>query len=355
MEIKEEVKKEDKKAEAKPIISRSRACLFNLIVYTQDPRRAENFQELVDQVMTQLPCRVIFIQAGTETSQESYLRIQSISAPLKENKNVSYDKITIEVGGADLDQVPFIVLPYIVPDIPIYLLWGNDPLQEKTILPRLKNYATRLIFDSECANNLQDLSKALLEQMSYFGIQILDLNWAKISSWREVFAKTFDSEERFNQLKNANSVKIKYNHLSNAGFTHPETQAIYLQAWLASRLKWSFEKLERAQDRLIISYKGPQPVQVELIAEKQESFLPEEIIEIEVSDQNDYNCTITRKSENHVIVHSSNQSQCQIPFSLLLPALKGRKFIQDVFYHKISSHYAQMLQLISLAKWSCHE
>jgi glucose-6-phosphate dehydrogenase assembly protein OpcA len=354
-EVKSEEKKADSTSPPKPAISKSKACLFNLIVYAQDSHHIENFNEIINMIMKQLPCRIIFIQADVSTSTNSYLKVKTVSEPLKDNKNVSFDKILIEAGGNELDKVSFIVLPYLIPDIPIYLLWGRDPLHEKTILPKLKHYATRLIFDSECTDNLRDLSQALLEQMNGLGIQILDLNWARTGGWREVIAKTFDSEERFNQLKNANTVKIKYNNISSPTFFHPETQAIYLQAWLASRLGWTFNKTEKNHETLSIYYQGSQPVKMELIPEKREDFPSEDLLEIEVSDQNDYVCTITRKSENHVVVHSSNQVQCQIPFSLLLPTLKGRTFIQDVFYHRISSHYAPMLQLISLAQWSCNE
>ncbi len=327
--------------------TKSKACLFNLIVYTHDIRCEKNFTPLVEMVAPQLPCRIIFIQAN-KNDHEMLVKFSTV--PLKENKNVSCDKITIKTHTKDLDKVPFIIYPYIVPDVPVYLLWGTDPLREKIILPKLKNFVTRLIFDSECTDNLQEMSKDLLEQKSSWNFDVLDLNWARFGGWREVLSKTFDSEERFSQLKNASSFKIKYNDLHNEQFSNPDTQAIYLQGWLASQLGWTFVKMENN----VIYYQGSQLVKVELIPDQDQKYSSEDILEFEVADQNNYQCTISRKGENHVVVHASNQFQCMVPFTLLLSSLKGRTFIQDVFYHRISPHYFSMLKMITKADWRHH-
>lgn len=348
METKEEVKIViDGKLDG----GKSKACLFNLIVFTHDARCEKNFGSLIDLVAQQLPCRVIFIQANKSGQG---IQVKYSTESLKENKNISTDKITIQSATKDLDKVPFIIFPNIVPDVPVYLLWGADPLREKIILPKLKNFVTRLIFDSECTDNLQDMSKELLEIKGGWDFELLDLNWTRFGGWREVLAKTFDSEERFNQLRNANSVKIKYNSLPEEQFTNPDTQAIYLQAWLATQLGWSFVSLESKDGSKVINYTGSQSVKIELIPEVYQNYSHEDIIEFEVSDQNNYQCTVVKKGDNHVLVHMSNQFQCIVPFSLLLSTLKGRTFIQDVFYHRISPHYVSMLKMISQANWSNH-
>lgn len=331
---------------------KSKACLFNLIVFTHDAGCEKKFSDLVEMVAQHLPCRIIFIQ-GNKPLNEIYVKISTEQQ--KENKNIFFDKIIIQSATKDLDKVPFIIYPIIIPDVPVYLLWGSNPLREKILLSKLKTFATRLIFESEYSDNIQFMSKELLDHINHWDFDILDLNWARFGGWREGLAKTFDSEERFNQLKNSSSIKIKYNTKPNDDFCNFDTQAIYLQGWLAGQLGWVFEKLEYRDQNRIIHYKGSQPVEVQLIPENHDKYTSEEIIEFEVSDQSGYSCTITRKDENHIVVHMSNQSQCIVPFNLLLSSLKGKTFIQDVFYYKISPHYHTMLKMISQANWRKNE
>jgi glucose-6-phosphate dehydrogenase assembly protein OpcA len=361
MAIKENIKSSNiqmelnKLRETEPQSSKVTACLFNLIVYTHDLDRAQYFENIVSMIMSQLPCRIIFIQADI-ASKESYLRVHVSTELIKDTKDVTCEKINIQVGGAEAAKVPFIILPHFIPDLPIYLLWGQDPTSENTILPHLQKYATRLIFDSECSNNLQSLGLRLLPMIENQTIKIVDLNWARIAGWREVLAQVFDSQERLEQLAKADCIKITYNSLPNPYFSEPETQALYLQAWLASRLQWKFLRHEKHAKGYIIHYEGPHPLQIHLIANERKDVLSEDIIGFEVAGINDYNCNITRDGKDQVTIHSYNQFQCERPFSLLLSTLQsGKNFIREIFYQKVSSHYSQMLQLISLASWSKHE
>ncbi|MBA2368278.1 MAG: 6-phosphogluconolactonase [Candidatus Protochlamydia sp.] len=327
---------------------KNKACLFNLIIYTQETCRADYFKEMGRMIMEQFPCRIIFIQ-GDRSSKESYLRQKILTEPLKD----SYAPILIEAAGDDLIKAPFLVLPLFVPDLPIYLLWGEDPTTENKILPHLQKFATRLIFDSECTEDLTLFSQHMQEMLAA-STEIVDMNWARIGGWRELIAQIFDSKERLKQLETASNIKIIYNNVHSPFFTHPDTQAIYLQGWLASRLGWEFLNSKKEKDHLKLYYqKDQKPVQIDLIGKSRPDLLPEEIIEIEGSNQETFVCQIIRKEKNQVIVHTSNQYQCELPFSLFLPTLRtGRSFMQEIFFQKVSGHYREMLSLISKIKWS---
>jgi 6-phosphogluconolactonase len=329
---------------------KNKACLFNLIIYTQEPCRADYFKEMARMIMEQFPCRIIFIQ-GDRSSKESYLRQKTLTET--EQGKDSYAPILVEAAGDDLIKAPFLVLPLFVPDLPIYLLWGEDPTTENKILPHLQKFATRLIFDSECSEDLTLFSQHMQEMLST-PTEIVDMNWARIGGWRELIAQVFDSKERLKQLETASSIKIIYNNLHSPFFTHPDTQAIYLQGWLASRLGWEFQKMKKAKNHLKLFYqKDQKAIEINLIGKNRPDLLPEEIIEIEGSNQETFVCQMIRQEKNQVIVHTSNQYQCELPFTLFLPTLRtGRSFMQEIFYQKVSGHYKDMLSLISKIKWS---
>ncbi|CAF23544.1 glucose-6-phosphate dehydrogenase assembly protein OpcA [Candidatus Protochlamydia amoebophila] len=333
--------------------SKTKACLFNLIIYTQEKSRSDYFTSMVKMIAKQFPCRIIFVQ-GDRTTKDSYLRVNVSTEIGKETKGFTCDQILIEAAGKELSKVPFLILPVFVPSLPIYLVWGEDPTTENTILPHLQKFATRLIFDSECTKDLQHFSRTMQQKIQSSSIQIVDMNWARIGGWREIVAQTFDSKERFGQLATAQSIKITYNNLPSPFFTHPDTQAIYLQAWLASRLGWKFIKRKIEQAVHILYYKGnKETVKIQLIGVTDKELSSEDIIAIDVSDDIDYVCHLKRQGNNQVSVQACNQYQCELPFTLWLPTIRtGRSFMQEIFYQKVSHHYLDMLHLISQANWS---
>lgn len=331
----------------------SKACLFNLIVYTQESRRTQYFKEIVKMIMTQFPCRIIFIQ-GNPTSKENDFRVQINTETTQSEQGLTCDQIFIEASGQDIKQVYFFILPLFVPDLPIYLLWGQNPLSEQTIFPHLEHFATRLIFDSETSEDLQQFSRDMLKRISASSIQIVDMNWARIEGWREIIAEIFDSPERLEQLVKADLIQIFYNDRPSELFLHPETQAIYLQAWLASRLGWQFEKANQEQHPNVLYYQSPHSShRIELIPQANQEFEAEEILEIRVRGPDGYECDLKRTNFDQVEMHASNQFQCELPLVLLMHILQsGRNFMQEIFFQKTSEHYVAMLKLISLVKWS---
>lgn len=332
----------------------AKACLFNLIVYTHEPRLTAYFTDIVKMIKTQFPCRIIFI-TGNPLSKENHLRVQTKSEKNSDGSGFICDQIFIEAGGHDINRVYFLLLPLFVPDLPIYLLWGQDPTTEYTILPHLEAFATRLIFDAETTADLQKFSKDMLNRIRSSPIQIIDLNWARIGGWREILAQIYDSPGRLEQLAIAHHIELKYNDRPSNLFAHPETQTIYLQAWLASCLDWHFVRAEKENSSQILYYQNDQKksCRIQLTPTSNSKFEPEEVLEMDVQGEDDYECHIKRLSADQVKVQASNQFQCELPFLLLMPTLRsGRSFMQEIFYQKASDQYERMLELISLVNWS---
>lgn len=328
------------------------ACLFNLIVYTHEPRRTAYFTAMVKKIRKQFPCRIIFITSNP-VAKEDYFHVETLKESAGDESSSLCEHISIKTSGRDINRIHFLIFPLIVPDLPIYLLWGQDPTTEQTILPHLEGFSTRLIFDAEATSNLQQFSLNMLSRLHPSAIDFVDMNWARIGGWREVLAQIFDSKERFEQLASADNIEFSFNSRQNDLFLHPETQAIYLQAWLASRLKWEFSRAEKDNDVQILYYKvARREKEVRLSSKVDENFEGGEILSINVQGDNGYDCHIERIASDQVRVQASNQFQCELPFTLLMPTLRsGRNFMQEIFYQRMSSQYGPMLGLISLIRW----
>lgn len=331
---------------------RPKACLFNLIVYSHEARRTESLKEIVRMVASQFPCRIIVIQCNPD-SKVNDLKVKITTEKTNAECTIACDHIMIEASGLEINKVYFLLLPLFVPDLPVYLLWGEDPTTENTILPHLQRFATRLIIDSESTNDLQMFCWDIQNRMQSSTLQIVDMNWARIGGWREVLAHIFDSQERFKQLTEVKTIEIFYNDRPSDVLLHPDIQSIYLQAWLASRLKWEYQKAEKENQSQVIFYRSGDSIRkIKLTPKTDQKYQAEEIVGL-LFQGSDYECGLKRISTDQVQVHASNQSECVLPFILIMPTLKsGRSFMQEIFYQKVSEHYAPVLNLMSLVKWS---
>lgn len=277
-----------------------KACLFNLIIYTQDFHRIPYFQEIIQSIIDKFPCKIIFIKGNSDPFQD-YLHTEMTRATIRiGDQEIICDQFIIDVSHKNLTKVPFFILPQLIPDLPIYLLWGQDPTQEHEILPHLHRFADRVIFDSEATESLQDFSKKMIEQVKKMKGEIVDMNWVRLGGWRNVLLQTFDTKDRINWLANSRQIKIVYNVIDNPSIQHQETQSIYLQAWLATQLKWKFSSLEAHEKNTRIIYKNKRgEITIDLIIQTEPSLSPGDLLSIEVVCENNHSFNMVRKRNCH--------------------------------------------------------
>ncbi|MEM1283516.1 MAG: glucose-6-phosphate dehydrogenase assembly protein OpcA [Chlamydiota bacterium] len=336
-------------------LGKIRACLFNLIVYTQNKRRVESFKDILSAVVQKFPCRILFIQYEKQ-STEDFLNVTVSSEGFDDGKtSFTCDQITIEVGGQHIERVPFLVTPHIVPDLPIYLLWGEDPTVEKQVLPNFESYASRLIFDVECTKNLQEFSKNMLKKIDTLNYDIRDISWGLTGPWRDVMAQVFNSPEHIDQLKKAKSLLIEYNQFEVEHIHCCEMQSIYLQAWLAAEFGWELKEVDRVEGEVNLNYQSEGgDLKVILRPKVCRELISGAILGIEVSDANITKYELKRaESLRKVIVHISTLNECLLPFALPLPNLvHGSNFMKEIFYETTSQHYRNMLQQLAITNWN---
>jgi glucose-6-phosphate dehydrogenase assembly protein OpcA len=184
--------------------------------------------------------------------------------------------------------------------------------------------------------------------MQSSSIQVIDMNWARMAGWRNIFEQTFDSKEHIDQLRACHQMKVIYNVPKNESLHHPDIQALYFQAWIATQLEWTYERTERKKNNVIFYYQTPRNAfQVILQSQSHEDLPTKEILGLELEGPNDYLCTLERQKEGQVFVNCSDQYQCELPFTLILPTLhKSHYFMQQVVFQKPSKQYKNMLHMI---------
>lgn len=335
-----------------------KASLFTLIIYANEPRRVQYLQDLVHTILEKFPCRIIFIQGEETDRQYFHVTVSTVVSGASgdpKNATVACDQITIASSKNQLFRVPFLVMPNLIPDLPIYLLWGQNPFEENDIFPHLQKFAARVIFDSECSDNLSLFCQEIKANLDVLAMDVMDINWALVSNWRDMLFQLFDTPEKIEELNEIKSIVINYHHDETATVHHPEIRAIYLQGWLAASLKWRYRATETFKNNLIISYFGPQtPVVIAIAPQKCDDLPPGGIASLEITLTNGNTYSISRKPNiSQVVVHASSKDECKIPFTLPLPNIhRGMNFMKEIFFSKLGEQYQEMIDTISLIDYN---
>lgn len=313
-----------------------RACLFNLIVFNKLSDRTDYIRDIVQKVSEKYPCRVLFISSDPE-SAHPYLKT---AVSVVGNGSIACDYIDVGVAGAEIEKVPFLLLPHLIPDLPISLLWTEDPSIEHSLFQPLAKLATRIIFDSESADSLLAFTQKILN-LNQSGIDTADLNWARTEGWRDLLASLFRSGGDLDQIE---EVRLTYNGRTTKSFCHLKVQSMYLLAWLASRLQWKFQKAGRDLKFVFAKQRA------EICSVEWEKLGSGTVISIDLttSDGHLYQCTRIPKQYHHVSIQISSQEKCELPFSYVLgKTAMGQSLVQEIITQGTSSHYLDMLKEIA--------
>ncbi len=330
------------------------ASLFNLIIYTQKNSRTEYIHAIAQKVIEKFPSRVIFISVDKTAPKEQLKTAVSVMTAASGEFIISCDLIEILSSKEMEEKVPFIILPHLIPDLPIYLLWAEDPSLESPLFKQLETYATRLIFDSESTDNLTQFAKTLLKEKASSKCDIADLNWARTEHLREVLVTSFNTPEKIKSLFQTTAIKIAYNCKESPFFCHPKVQAIYLQSWLATRLNLTLKQVSTEKDNLVFTYsRDNMPVTITLEHVRNEHFPTGMVIDLEFSSKEGFHYSFIRDASNthQIIATYSTNEKCEMPERFIFPKTgSGQSLVKEIFHKGTSAHYLKVLDLINAMK-----
>ena len=220
----------------------TRVCVLNLIVYaTQDEDRA-GIDALLDEVTARTPSRALVLIAN-RTSTEAKLEAK-VSALCQEDsrggaKRVCGEQVRIEASGAQVEIAASAIEPLVMPDVPVFLWWKDIPHEEDKLFNRLVDLSDRVVIDSLVFDHphedIKRLAQIINERRQY--LLMSDLNWGRLTSWRNLLASFWDVADYRPALDSIDHVLIEFDPPDVAP-DEIAPQALLLAGWLASCLKW---------------------------------------------------------------------------------------------------------------------
>jgi glucose-6-phosphate dehydrogenase assembly protein OpcA len=215
----------------------ARASVLNLVVYAEREAHARRAARTVADLALRHPSRAIVILAdrdrdGVVASVQLHCHVPQAEGA----QPVLYEQILARVRGDFDERVASVVIPLLVPDLPVFLWWTGTPPSDARHLDDLVTLADRLIVDSADFARA-DLTLPELAQLRRMQVGITDLNWARLTHWRELIAQFFDVPAWRPFLDGITGLRAGFAVDMDGRDIHP-SQALLLLGWLASRLGW---------------------------------------------------------------------------------------------------------------------
>lgn len=222
-----------------------RARAADLMVFLTDESLLSDTQEIISELAPSHPCRALLMAGDRNAAArdiEMYVSAFCASQKRSDSRNLCCEEITLTARGRFVSELPSAAVPLLVPDLPVFLWWREKLGAEDRVFKQLCLSADRVVIDSA---DFQDPYSDFVAVAQIFkrrgdeAIILSDINWARLTPWRESLANFYDVADYRAELEQITDVRIYY--VSEAEKRSAvSSQALVFAGWLASRLKWNF-------------------------------------------------------------------------------------------------------------------
>lgn len=233
-----------------------RTSVLNLLICAPDIETAQKASALLRYLSTTHLARVTILILDRSTPADTLstwvtLRCFSIISDLMRH---CFEQTTLLLSGSALRSTANIVRPLFKPDLPVYLWWIGEPGENDAVFKDLLEISNRVIVDTNTFLDPEADLQALASLMqSHQGTAISDMNWGRITPWRQLVAQFFDTPEILPYLSGINAIEIEHAVAPLAmplqgerGEISPNpTLALLLAGWLKGRLGLQLSEVKR--------------------------------------------------------------------------------------------------------------
>ena len=220
-----------------------RAVMANLIAVGGSDQETTRAIEVIGNVIGRNPCRVILVTSEPDIDPPELVAEVAIICQESETcqRCVCCDQIRLAAHGIMADNLPSLAASLLAPDLPVVLWWPKPPFDRKDFGLFAKQ-AERVIVDSigYTDDDLRALAR-FVEQSRQMGVAVSDLNWGRLTPYRQLFARFFDSMECRDHLALIGEVRVEGNASTGR----------LLAGWLKAQMDKSGHSLPRERIHLI--------------------------------------------------------------------------------------------------------
>ncbi len=202
-----------------------RACSMTLLVLAEESEDSQGLGETIAALMPEHPARAVLIRLSGPGDRSLTGRVYAQCwMPFGQRKQICCEQVEIAVSDAALADLPSVVLPLVVPDLPS-ILWCRSPrLAAMPEFQPVAAMARKVIVDSGA---MPDPAAALqlMAALSARGVLLGDLSWTRLTRWREMLAQVFENQQNLARLHEILGGEVE----CGQGF---RVSALYMATWL---------------------------------------------------------------------------------------------------------------------------
>ncbi len=206
-----------------------RACSMTLVVLNEESEDASALGETLAALMPEHPARTMVVRLRGDGERVLSDRVYAQCwMPFGQRRQICCEQVEITASDAALGDLPSVVLPLAVPDLPL-IVWCRSPrLLAMPEFHSIAAMANKVVMDSA---GMPDARAALRKLGAAAGRNVLlgDLAWTRLTRWREMLSQVFENRKYLDQLPAVQNV-----HVSFGGSL--ETSGWYMAAWLQNAL-----------------------------------------------------------------------------------------------------------------------
>lgn len=227
-----------------------RTSVLNFVICAQDIPSAQRASALLRDLASTHIARVIILildtSSGSPNDVTTWVTLRSFPI-ISDIMRHSFEQVTVLASGAATRASASLIQPLLKPDLPVYLWWLGDPPRQESILQNLTGLTNRIIVDSNSFVTPQQSISALSTFLQDKPDSALsDLNWGRITPWRQLVAQFFDMPAYQPYLAGIYNIEVEHAVAPLAGQISAEqgetspnpTRALLLAGWLKNSLNW---------------------------------------------------------------------------------------------------------------------
>jgi glucose-6-phosphate dehydrogenase assembly protein OpcA len=240
-----------------------RARMSNLVIFCNQPAKADQVDWGISEVVAIHPARVLLLveapsdargkpevrgrkSTQTQTESESDLRATVNVWPVRigGGRFVYSEQVTIRTGSHGIYRLPFAVRGLLIGDLPTNVWWETTmpPALAGPILTELTENAQQIVYDSlgwsDPARGMSGTASWIEQFESHDSPGhwrvASDLNWRRLKTWRRLVTQSLDPVSAPGAWESMQEVIIEHG-------PHAVIQAWELAGWLAQKLGWQVQ------------------------------------------------------------------------------------------------------------------
>jgi glucose-6-phosphate dehydrogenase assembly protein OpcA len=219
-----------------------RACSLTLVTLADESEDFSAIGETIAALMPEHPARTIVVRLEGEDGRMLSERVYSQCwRPFGQKRQVCCEQVEIAATDAALVDLPSVILPLAVADLPVVVWCRSARLATLPQFQAIAGMAQRAIVDGDrfvhlaLAGGASEISapRIALNRIAAIagkGTRVADLAWTRLTRWRGLLSQVFENRQYLAELPRLSKITVRTGPLAPIG-------GLYFGAWVMDALE----------------------------------------------------------------------------------------------------------------------